>query len=113
MLDPLVAMHTLYWVVATLLLVHHLYYRFLSVDGSAAYGHTGAVVRLVEVVFATFVPVRYMFWPPTTSRAEETLEKNSNESLRVEHKYWERREGAIVAWQDIAEIVVIFAYDWW
>jgi hypothetical protein len=113
MLDPLVAMHTLYWLVATLLLVHHLYYRFLSVDGSAAYGHTGAVVRLVEVVFAMFVPVRYMIWPPTISQAEETTMGNNHEVQHADQRYWMRREGTMLAWQDIVEIAVIIAYDWW
>lgn len=113
MLDPLVAMHTLYWLVATLLLVRHLYNRFLSADGSAAYGHTGAVVRFVEVVFAMFVPVRYMIWPPTVSQAEEIVEKNGNESDREGTRYWMRRDDAILAWQEVVEIIVIIAYDWW
>lgn len=113
MLDPLIAMHTLYWVVATVLLVRHLYYRFLAVDGSAAYGHTGAVVRLVEVAFAMFVPVRYMIWPPTAGQAEEASLKNSHEDQRADQRYWMRREGSVLAWQDVVEIVVIVAYDWW
>ena len=58
MLDPLIAMHTLYWPEATVLLIRYMYHRFLAVEGSAAYRHTGAVVRLVEVLFAMFVPVR-------------------------------------------------------
>lgn len=113
MLDPLVAIHTLYWLVATLLLVRHLYWRFFFIDSGAAYGNTGAVVRLVEVVFATFVPVRYMIWPPTVGQTGEMLEKSGNESHSEDTRYWIRREGSILAWQDIAEIVVIIAYDWW
>ena len=113
MLDPLIAMHTVYWLVATLLLVRHVYYRFVSVDGSASYGHTGAIVRLVEVVFAMFVPVRYMIWPPTVKQGDETVLKPSYESYRVDHRYWMRREGAVLAWQDVVEIVIILACDWW
>jgi hypothetical protein len=113
MIDPLIAMHTLYWLGATLLLVRHLYYQFFSVDGGGACWHTGAVVRLVEVVFAMFVPVRYMIWPPTVTQAEETVLKTSRENCRADHRYWMRREGTILSWQDIVEIVVIVTYDWW
>jgi hypothetical protein len=113
MLDPLVTMHTLYWLVATLSLVQHLSCRFFSVDGGTAHWQTGAVVRLVEVVFATFVPVRYMIWPPTTMEGEEASLKKSHDGYRVDHRYWVRREGAVLAWQDIAEIIIIIAYDWW
>jgi hypothetical protein len=112
MLDPLVAAHALYWLTATFLLVRHLYCKLLSVDANAAYWHAGAVVRLVEVGFATFVPVRYMIWPPTIGQTDETLVGNSHESGGENRRYWMRREGPVLAWQDIAEIVVIIAYDW-
>lgn len=113
MLDPLVVMHAICWLMSTLLLVRHLYYRSLFSDGIADYWHTGAVVRLVEVVFAMFVPVRYMIWPPTRSQTEETPSKNSRESHSADHKYWMRREGAVLAWQDLVEIIIVIACDWW
>lgn len=113
MLDPLVAMHTLYWLAATVLLVRHLYYRFLSSDGNADYGHTGAVVRLVEVVFAVFVPVRYMIWPPTNGQTGETPLENGDDSHGADQRYWIRREASVLGWQDVVEIAVIVAYDWW
>jgi len=113
MLDPLIAMHALCWLVATLFLIRHVYYSVLSVEGSAAYGHTGAVVRLVEGVFAMFVPVRYMFWPPTVDQAEEKDLKPCNENCHMDRRYWMRREGSGMAWQDIVEIGIIVAYDWW
>lgn len=113
MLDPLIAMHTLYWLAATLLLVRHLHNRPFSVDGSFACWHTGAVVRLVEVVFATFVPVRYMLWPPTTRQTGESAVRNDRESSQAGHGYWMRREATLLVWQDVAELVVIVGYDWW
>lgn len=113
MLDPLIAMHALYWVAATLLLVRYMYHRFLPVEGSASYRHTGAVVRLVEVLFAMFVPVRYMIWPLTVRQGEETVLKPCDVSCRADHKYWMRREGSILVWQDIVEIGIIVAFDWW
>lgn len=113
MLDPLIAMHTLYWLAATLLLARHLCYRFLSIDDSYAYWHTGAVIRLVEVVFAMFVPVRYMLWPPTTGQTKESAVGNGHESSQAGFGYWMRREAALLVWQDVAELVVIIGYDWW
>ena len=70
-------------------------------------------MRLVEVVFAMFVPVRYMIWPPTINQAEETPLENGRESHSADHKYWMRREGAVLAWQDLVEIVIIIGCDWW
>ena len=113
MLDPLVAMHTLYWLTATLLLIRHLYRRLVAIDDGMVYWHTGAVVRLVEVVFAIFVPVRYMLWPPATGQTEEALSESSYESSHAGHGYWMRREGAFLGWQDVAEVLVVIAYDWW
>lgn len=112
MLDPLIAIHTLYWLAATLLLVRHLH-RSLSFDNSTASWNTGAVVRLVEVVFATFVPVRYMLWPPTTGQTEESAVGTGGENTQAGHRYWMRREAALLVWQDVAELVVIICYDWW
>ena len=113
MLDPLIAMHTLYWLTATLLLVRHFYHRLVVIDDSMFCWHTGAVVRLVEVVFATFVPVRYMIWPPTTGQTEETLTGSRHESSYAGHGYWMRREGTVLGWQDVVEGVVVLAYGWW
>lgn len=113
MLDPLIAMHTLYWLAGTLLLARYLYYRLLSTGESYACWHTGAVVRLVKVVFAMFVPTRYMIWPPTIRQTEETLTGNSRESNQAGHRYWIRREGAILTWQELVKIVIIIACDWW
>lgn len=112
-LDPLIAMHTLYWLAATVLLVRHLHYQFFSTNGGAAYLYTGAVVRLVEVVFAMFVPVRYMLWPPTTGQTEESAVESGHESRQAGHRYWMRREAAFLVWQDVAEVVLIIGYDWW
>lgn len=113
MLDPPIAMHTLYWLAATLFLVRHVYHRLVSIDDSMVHWHTGAVVRLVEVVFAMFVPVRYMIWPPATGQTDGRLTGSSYENSQAGHRYWKRREGAVLGWQDVAEVVVVIVYDWW
>jgi membrane protein YdbS with pleckstrin-like domain len=98
-LNPLIAMHTIYWLLTVLLLIRSVHNQVFGIDNTAAPWTTGAVVALVQVVFAAFVPVRYMIWPPTVDSAHG--------------KYWARRDAPVLAWQDVAEVFVIVALDWW
>ena len=112
MVDPLVAMHSAHGLVAVALLSRCVFHRFFCVGGENAYWQAGVVIRLVEVVFAAFVPVRYMIWPPVASQPTKELAEGGLET-GAGKRYWKRRIGAFLSWQDIVEILVITSYDWW
>ena len=108
MVDPLVAMHSAHGLVAVALLSRCVFHRFFCAGGENPYWQTGVVIRLVEVVFAAFVPVRYMIWPPVVNQlADGGLETGT------EKRYRKRRDEAFLSWQDLVEILVITSYDWW
>jgi hypothetical protein len=111
MADPLIAMHSVHALVTVALLGRCVYDRFFCVGGGSTYWQTGVVIRLVEVVFAAFVPVRYMIWPPVVGQPAGELAEGVSET-GLEKRVWIRRDGALVSWQDVVEILVV-TYDWW
>lgn len=113
MIDPLIATHTIYWLAVVFLLEQCIYRRILGIDDNTTPWHTAAVIQLVEVAFAAFVPVRYMIWPPTSDEFGKISAEDRDQSRQADRKYWTRRNGAALIWQDVAEILVIAAYDWW
>jgi hypothetical protein len=112
MIDPLVAMHSLHGLMTVALLSYCIYHRFFCAGGGCTYWQTGVVIRLVEAVFAAFVPVRYMIWPPVTSEPIKEPAEGFSET-GAEKRYWTRRDGSFLSWQDVVEVLVVASYDWW
>jgi hypothetical protein len=110
MLDPLIVMHGLHGLTAASLLISCVYYRVLCTGDRNSCWQAGVVIRLVEVVFAAFVPVIYMIWPPVKDEPTEKVAGGVS-GVGAEIRYWKRRDGTFLSWQDFVEALVVTLYD--
>jgi hypothetical protein len=109
-LDPLILVHTLHGLTAVSLVISCVYYRIFCTGDETCSWQTGIVIRLVEVSFAAFVPVIYMIWPPVIDKPAEQVAGGVS-GISAGNRFWKRRDGAFLSWQDFVEILVITLYD--
>lgn len=115
MTNPLVLMHTIYWLIASCaFLAWVLYIGQRTISGSRphAYFHTGVTTRLFEIVLAASVPVRYMLFPPSAVNRREHLARDDAGAYRVITKTWIKRGHSLVSSKDLVELLIIIACDW-
>ncbi|KAK4496387.1 hypothetical protein PRZ48_012367 [Zasmidium cellare] len=99
MCNPLVLMHTGYWIFAFLALI--------KTSTSRKPMHAGAVVRLVDIVFSTATPVWYMLFPPSVRPRREYLVQDGRGVWRSKRKTWVKRDGGWVSWKECVEVGVL------
>ncbi|KAF2166946.1 glycosyltransferase family 2 protein [Zasmidium cellare ATCC 36951] len=115
--NPLVLMHTLYFLFASLALMKTFAAMISSKTQDSlppnSYIHTAAILRLVEIFCATATPVRYMLFPPSVRERREYLVKDERTGVyRSRRKTWVKREGGVVSWRELVEVGVVFVGDW-
>lgn len=115
MTNPLVLMHTIYWLVASggfLAWVLSIGRGIALGNRSLAFIHTGVTVRLFDIVLAALVPVRYMAFPPYALNRRVLLSKDDVGAYRVVTKTWTKRGDNAVSSMELVELLIIVACDW-
>lgn len=79
--------------------------------GARRFMHTGAAIRLLEIVLGAYVPLRYMATPPDVPERRELLEKDPSGVFRSRQKGWVRRDGGSTVKLPL-QIVIILLFDW-
>lgn len=85
--------------------------RNLVVGAKRVHMHTGAALKLVELVLATIVPVRYMVFPPSLPDRQTLLEKDADNVSRSRKKGWTKRDGGFSI-KLMLQLAVIVVFDW-
>lgn len=59
------------------------------------YKQTGAALRMLDVIMAAIVPVKYMMFPPSDPERRDLLERDANGVFRSRKKSWMKRSGGV------------------
>jgi hypothetical protein len=85
--------------------------RHLVMGADKMHMHTGATLRLVDLILASIVPVRYMMFPPSLPGRQELLEKDEHGVNRSRKKGWTKRDGGSSI-KLMLQLAVIVVFDW-
>lgn len=110
MTNSLVLMHTVYWIVASVVLVTWIWTN--ATKSFIPSPHTGITVRFLEIVMAASVPVMYMAFPPSAVNRRERLARDETGTFRVLTKTWSGRGDQALYIQDLVELLIIVMFDW-
>lgn len=113
-LNPTMVCYACYFLVASVTLTSFFLFvvrQHSIVDGTRVHMYTGAALRLLDSVFAAFVPLQYMIWPPSLPDRRELLEKDEYGVYRSKKKEWRKRDGGsqLKLWLQLA---IIGLFDW-
>lgn len=86
-------------------------HQHLVVDGARGYMHTGAALRMLDVIFGVLVPLRYMISPPSLPNRRELLVEDEHGVLRSRKKAWTKRDGASKS-KLLLQVAIIALFDW-
>ncbi|KAF2206611.1 glycosyltransferase family 2 protein [Cercospora zeae-maydis SCOH1-5] len=106
MSNPLIVMHTLYWCLASSALVIWLWSIAFG-DSMHLHHLTGLTIRLFEIALATFIPVKYMCFPPFSVAPEERIKSDVLGADRAMGKTWTQRVGNELLCKHISELLII------
>lgn len=106
-------LYTVYFTVASTVLASFLLFAAHQRIklGDRTYLYTGAALRLVEIVLAASVPVRYMLFPPTVPERRELLEKDEMGVFRSRKSGWTIRSGGSKIKLPL-QIAIVVLFDW-
>lgn len=85
--------------------------QHLIVGAERVHMHTGAALRLLDLVLASVVPVRYMMFPPSLPDRQALLEKDAHGVNRSRKKGWARRDGGSKIGL-MLQLAIIVVFDW-
>ena len=114
MLNPLIFTHTIYFLLASLVIACAPLDRALSHwSGVSAMVPVpvGAMYRFFEVVCSSSVPMLYMLQPPTVPEREDLLSTDGRGIRRPKQKNWRERD-VVVPWREVSELAIILLMDW-
>jgi hypothetical protein len=114
MLNPIVICYAIVFLLASLMLgsfATFIVYRHLVDNAARTYMHTGAALRLLDIVLATLVPLRYMVFPPSLPDRRELLVKGTDGVYRSRRKHWNKRDGGSNV-KLLLQIAIIGLFDW-
>lgn len=106
-------LYTFYFSAATAVLSSLLLYvahQRMTLETSK-YMYTGAALRLLDIVLAAYVPVRYMMFPPTVPERRELLKKDGTGILRAQKSGWTKRDGGSGIKLPL-QIAIVLLFDW-
>jgi hypothetical protein len=86
-------------------------YQHSTLGAERVHMHTGAALRLVDLVLGSIVPVRYMMFPPSVPERQALLEKDTYGVNRSRKKGWTRRDGGSKI-SLMLHLAVIVVFDW-
>jgi hypothetical protein len=86
-------------------------HQHLVADTARSYMHTGAALRLLDVILAALVPLRYMVFPPSLPDRRELLVKDAHGVYRSRKKHWTKRDGGSRT-KLLLQIAIIALFDW-
>ena len=109
-------MHTVYLIVASTTLIVYVvsavHHRAQPGGlGERTYLFTGAVLRLIDIVWAAHVPVRYMMFPPTVPERRVLLEIDDKGLYHARNKGWKKRDGGF-PYKLCVQVVITLLLDW-
>lgn len=106
-------LYTTYWLAAMValssLMLFAAYQRMTL--KTRQYLYTGAALRLVDVVLAASVPVRYMMFPPTVPERRELLKEDESGVFRAKKSGWTKRDGGSQIKLPL-QIAIMLLFDW-
>jgi hypothetical protein len=86
-------------------------HQHLVAKATRVYMYTGVALRLVDLLMAASIPIRYMIFPPSQPEREELLEKDMYGVYRSRKKEWTRRVGGFDMKLPL-QIAIIVLFDW-
>ena len=86
-------------------------YRHAIIGAERVYMHTGAALKLLDLVLSSIVPVRYMMFPPSLPDRHTLLEADAHGVNRSRKKGWTRRDGGSKIGL-MLQLAVIVVFDW-
>lgn len=86
-------------------------HQHLVLNVARSYMHTGAALRLLDIVLAALVPLRYMVFPPSLPDRRELLVKDEHGVYRSRKKHWTKRDGGSRV-KLLLQITIIGLFDW-
>jgi hypothetical protein len=92
-------------------IINNVAQRHTGADPTTSYMYTAAAVKLIDIIWGTVVPVRYMIHPPTVPKREQLLEKDKAGVCHSRCKQWNKREGAFSMKLPL-QLFVIILFDW-
>lgn len=85
--------------------------QHVMIRSARMYMHTGAALRLLDIILAALVPLRYMVFPPSLPDRQDLLVKDSHGVYRSQKKEWTRRDGGSNT-KLLLQIAIIVLFDW-
>lgn len=105
--------HALYVLMAAMPILLRAIPFFSSNRSTPFFALTGALLKLIQCIYHAFIPVYYMFQPPTVPEREELLIKGPDGINRPKRKVEQKlRPDNRFKWNDILDLVVIYLCDW-
>ncbi|GAB7358914.1 hypothetical protein MBLNU230_g4134t1 [Neophaeotheca triangularis] len=116
MSSPVIIGYTCYFSVAAAALavsIAFVAHRHFLVQTDRFHMYTGAALKLIDLVLAAAVPIRYMAFPPSIPERRGLLVKDAKGIYRSGKKEWRKRDGkAGFKLKLLLQVVVILLFDW-
>ena len=105
--------HVLYVLIAATPILLRTIQSFSPNPGAPFFPLTGPLLKLNQCIYHAFIPVYYMFHPPTVPEREELLVKSPDGSNRPKTKVGQKLDpNNGLKWNDILYLLVIYFCDW-